>query len=263
VEISDERTGYAAHVEEAHHRARARAGYWQERVHRFSALERTLHWLLAATGIVCILTGLGWYTQGFRFLLGWFGGGVWARWIHSVAGIVMTVCAIWLIGILWFRHVFRFIPEDWQWLRVAGGYMRRHTRAVGSGGSRELQPEPEKEIPRQGFFNGGQKLFGILSVILSVVFLVSGIVIWSPELWHDFLGLQPFSVSLMRAMYIIHDAAFILFAPTILFHSYLGSTLDPGSFAGMAKGDVSRLWALHHHPIWYRKVAGEDQVSRE
>ncbi len=67
----------------------------------------------------------------------------------------------------------------------------------------------------------------------------------------------------MRAMYIIHDAAFILFAPMILLHTYLSSTLDPGSFAGMALGDVSRLWAVHHHPLWYHEVAGEDEASED
>lgn len=254
---------YTAKVMQADRRAREWTGFWNERIHRFSVLERALHWVLAATGIVCILTGLGWYTDGFQFLLGWFGGGESARWIHSVSGIVMAVCTVWLIGILWFRHVFKFIPEDREWMKVVGGYLQRHTQPTGGGASRSRFPEVSKQAPPQGFFNAGQKLWGILAIILAVAFLVTGLVIWSPELWHDFLGLQPFSVPLMRAMYIIHDAAFILFAPMIVLHIYLSSTLNPGSFAGMSKGDVTRLWALHHHPLWYEEVVGKEKGNEE
>ncbi len=244
--------GYAPKVLDADRRARGRARFWSEPVPRYPALDRALHWLMAASGVVCILTGLGWYTAGFQFLLGWFGGGEWARWIHGVSGIVMTVCAIWLIGVLWFRRVFRFSAEDWQWLKVMGGYLQRHPRPVGEGASK---------VPPQGFFNSGQKLWGILAIVLALAFLGSGLIIWSPELWHDFLGKQPFSVSLMRAMYIIHDAAFVLFAPMILLHIYLSSTLVPGSFGGMSRGDVTRLWAFHHHRRWYDEVIGQDQVE--
>ncbi|MFQ5890102.1 MAG: formate dehydrogenase subunit gamma [Gemmatimonadota bacterium] len=254
---------YGGGVEAADRGARAAAAAWDERVHRFSVLERALHWIMAAAGIVCILTGLGWYTQGFHFLLTWFGGGEWARWIHSVSGIVTTVCAVWLIGVLWFRHVFRFIPEDWRWLKISGGYLRRHTHPPAGRASKARRPGSNGEIPPQGFFNGGQKLWAILAVILAVLFLGSGLVIWSPELFHDFLGLQPFSVPVMRAMYIIHDAAFLVFAPMVLFHIYLSSALNPGTFEGMSGGDVSRLWALHHHPLWYREVAGEDRLGEE
>ncbi len=254
---------YTQSVEKADHRARASAPSWNERVHRFSVLERVLHWIMAAAGIVCILTGLGWFAQGFHFLLVWFGGGEWARLIHSVSGIVTAVCAVWLIGVLWFRHVFRFIPEDWRWLKVSGGYLRRQAHPLVGGASRPQPPDPNGDIPAQGFYNGGQKLWGILAVILSVVFLGSGLVIWSPELFHDFLGLQPFSVPVMLAMYVIHDVAFIVFAPMVFFHIYLSSALNPGTFTAMSGGDVSRLWAWHHHRLWYREVAGEDRLGEE
>lgn len=231
------------------------------RVHRFSVLERVLHWMLAAAGIVCILTGLGWYTPGFRFLLGWFGGGETARWVHSVAGIVTTIAAVWLIGVIWFHRVFRFIPQDRQWLSVAGGYLRPRPRTHRHDVSNPTSAAPPKPVPPQGFFNAGQKIWGILSVALSIIFLVSGLVIWSPELFADFLGHQPFSVTVMRIMYVAHDAAFILFAPLVLMHTYLGTALDPRSFAGMALGDVSRRWATRHHPLWQQQTGGDEESA--
>lgn len=240
-----------------------RTARWEERIHRFSALERVLHWVIAATGILCILTGLGWYADSFGFLLVLFGGGEVARWLHGIAGIAMTAAAVVLFGVLWARHMFRFIPEDWRWLKVSGGYLRRHTRpAAASGrGLGKALPEIEQEVPQQGFFNGGQKLWGILALVLAILFLVSGLAIWSPELWRNFLGWQPLSVPLMRWAYIVHDLSFIIFAPMVIFHMYLSTILNPGTFEAMTKGDVTRLWALHHHPLWYRQAVGESEAS--
>ncbi len=173
----------------------------------------------------------------------------------------MTGCAIALIGVIWYRHVFRFIAEDWQWLKISGGYLRRHTRPAGrdSRAMSEALQEVEQEVPPQGFFNGGQKLWGILAIVLAILFLGSGLIIWSPELWANFLGLQPFSVATMRIMYLVHDVSFIIFAPMVLFHTYLSTILNPGTFEAMTKGDVTRLWALHHHPLWYRKAAARQE----
>jgi cytochrome b subunit of formate dehydrogenase len=253
--------GHSSALEEADRRAR-REVYWHERIHRFSALERVLHWVIAATGIICLLSGIGWYAGSFQFLLTLFGGGEAARWIHGLAGILMTACAVVLFGVIWARHMFRFIPEDWQWLKISGGYLRRHTRPAAEGHAlAEALPEVEEDVPPQGFFNGGQKLWGILALALSIVFLVSGLAIWSPELWRDFLGLQPLSVPLMRVSYVLHDAAFIIFAPMVIFHIYLSTILNPGTLEAMTKGDVTRLWALHHHPLWYEEAVGRAEVA--
>lgn len=262
MESRAERSGYSAELEAADRHAR-REVFWNERIHRFSALERVLHWTIAATGILCIVTGVAWYTKTFHWLLPLFGGGETARWLHGIAGIVMTAGAVVLFAILWRRNMLRFIPEDWAWLKISGGYLRRHTRPAGAGG-RSLSaalPELEQEVPAQGFFNGGQKLWGILALLLGLAFLVSGLAIWSPELWRNFLGWQPLSVPLMRAAYLVHDASFIIFAPMVIFHIYLSTILNPGTLEAMTKGDVTRLWALHHHPLWYHEAIREPEVA--
>lgn len=222
-------------------------------VHRFSLIERVLHWTIAGTGILTILTGLGWYSKrSFGFLLTLFGGGETARLLHGVAGIILMAASIALIGVVWRRHVFRFIPEDWAWLKVSGGYLRRHNKAIGSRPSAR-RDEP---VPAQGFFNGGQKGWAILALALAALFLLSGLVIWWPDIAQNFLGQQQVPIALTRWAYVLHDAAFIVFAPMVVFHMYLSTILNPGTFEAMTKGEVSALWALHHHPLWYAEVMG-------
>lgn len=225
----------------------------RRRIHRFSLLERVLHWTIAITGIVCILTGLGWYSKrSFGFLLTLFGGGETARVVHGIAGIILTVASVALIGVLWRRYVFRFIPEDWAWLKVSGGYLRRPGKAAGAGARKE------HAVPPQSFFNGGQKLWAILALVLAGVFLVSGVIIWWPDLWLNFLGQQQLSIPLIRWSYVVHDAAFIVFGPMVLFHMYLSTILNPGTFEAMTRGDVSALWASVHHPLWYSEAVGPE-----
>ncbi len=212
-------------------------------IHRFSLLERVLHWTIAVTGILCILTGLGWYSKrSFGFLLTLFGGGETARLLHGVAGIILLAASIALIGVLWRRYVFRFIRQDWAWVKVMGGYLKRHPTAADS--------------PPQGFFNAGQKGWAILALVLGALFLLSGVVIWWPDIAQGFLGHQQLPIALIRWGYVVHDLAFIVFAPMVALHIYLSTILLPGTFQAMTTGEVSALWALHHHPLWYAEVTG-------
>ena len=51
--------------------------------------------------------------------------------------------------------------------------------------------------------------------------------------------------------------AFILFFVAIVFHIYLGTIGEPGTFRSMTRGTVTRAWARLHHPRWFREVTGE------
>jgi formate dehydrogenase subunit gamma len=49
-----------------------------------------------------------------------------------------------------------------------------------------------------------------------------------------------------------------VFVVAIVFHVYLGTAAEPGTFRSMVRGTVTRPWARLHHPRWYREVLGED-----
>ena len=62
----------------------------------------------------------------------------------------------------------------------------------------------------------------------------------------------------MELAYLVHDLTFILFAVAVVFHIYLGTAAEPGTFGSMTRGTVTSGWARLHHPRWYREVTGEE-----
>ena len=73
---------------------------------------------------------------------------------------------------------------------------------------------------------------------------------------------RAFPPILMQLAYILHDVTFILFAVAIVFHIYLGTAAEPGTFGSMIRGTVTREWARLHHPRWYREVVSGKKEDR-
>ena len=98
-----------------------------------------------------------------------------------------------------------------------------------------------------GKFNGGQKVLLWLSTLAALALLLTGVVLWFPDL---------FGMELRRVSLLLHDITFILFVLLIIGHIYL-TIAEPGTFGGMVKVTVTRDWARLHHPRWYREVTGD------
>jgi len=49
--------------------------------------------------------------------------------------------------------------------------------------------------------------------------------------------------ALREAAILLHDLVVILFSMAIVFHIYLGTVAEPGTFASMTRGTVSKAWA--------------------
>jgi formate dehydrogenase subunit gamma len=107
----------------------------------------------------------------------------------------------------------------------------------------------EEDDPRTGKYNGGQKLYFWAVSLGAVGLLLSGLMMWFPS---------AFPRVLMQLAYLIHDFTFICFAVSLVFHIYLGTAAEPGTFGSMTRGTVTRTWARLHHPRWYREVTGEE-----
>lgn len=197
-------------------------------VRRFGPEERSLHWLLAATFLTMLATGLILYLPVFAELAA--NRRLWKS-IHLGAAIAFWGGLVLLLlsdtnGRLHrtAREFDRFDDDDLRWLGWA---------VVRRG------PEPPA-----GRFNAGQKLNAALVAGLMVVFTVSGVLMYLQE--------TDAAVRGRTSAILVHDIATWVAVPLIAGHLYL-ALVNPStrhSLRGMVRGTVRRDWARRHHPKW-------------
>ena len=189
-------------------------------VRRFSKTERTVHWvnalgffLLLATGLILYLPRLS-VAVGRRPLI---------KDMHFWAG-VGWLSALAIVIVLGFRRLLRtarelesFDRDDVRWLR--GG-----------------------KAP-QGRFNAGQKINAALTAAFTVLFGVSGLLLW--------FGEQDTRLRFASTV-ILHDALMYASLALLLGHLYL-ALIHPTTrhaLRGMVVGNVREDWAREHHARW-------------
>ena len=196
---------------------------------------RLIHWSVALTFFISLVSGMPIWSPLFGWMATLVGGLEVARIIHPYAGV-----AFFLVSILQFFHWLGemiFSSEERGWWRPStlARYLRwEHDPAMEGGGK----------------YNAGQKMFFWAVCLGAVGFLVSGIPMWFP------LAFPPI---FREIAYLLHDITFILFVIGVIFHIYLGTAGEPGTFRSMTRGTVTRSWARLHHPGWFRKVGAEDR----
>jgi len=202
---------------------------------RHRRASRLIHWSVALTFFVSLFTGMPIWSPVFGWMAHFFGGLSVCRVLHPWVGV-----AFFLTSAVMFFHWLSDMhlePRDREWIGPrALQYMRYET--------------DDSEV---GKYNGGQKLFFWATALGAVGLLLSGLLIWFP---------RAFPRLLLEFSYVIHDVTFILFTVAIVFHIYLGSAAEPGTFGSMTRGTVTRAWARLHHPRWYREVTGEEARRR-
>jgi len=197
--------------------------------HRLSS--RVIHWSVALTFFLCLLSGLPIWTPIFGWTAALFGGLAVCRWLHPWVGVLFFVASLAM-----FMH----------WV----GEMKLEKNERGWLGPQLLRYFTWKTDDSDvGKYNGGQKVFFFFSGLGALLLLVSGLGLWFP------LGL---SQPLREASLIAHDLAFIVFFLAIIVHIYLGTAAEPGTFRAMVRGSVTKTWARFHHPRWFREVTGEE-----
>src|SRR5208283_1173426 len=100
-----------------------------------------------------------------------------------------------------------------------------------------------------GFFNAGQKLQFWEIVCGCVAYLITGVIMWLPEI---------FGRVLVAISYVVHDISALIMLFGIFFHVYLSTFGEPGTIQAMTRGTVAEAWAWTNHPGWYQEVTGRD-----
>jgi formate dehydrogenase subunit gamma len=200
---------------------------------RHPVYTRILHWSVAIFFILALLTGFAIYSPWlFRWLTPLFGGGPMTRLLHpwfSVAFVAIFV----LQFVNWLRPM-SWTPDDNRWMRRLTAYVTNTER---------LEPE------YVDFFNAGQKLYFWAIAATAVIFLVTGIPMWFPEI---------FGRTAVAVGYVLHDIAGLVMLVGFIVHLYEGTAAQPGTFHSMTRGTVEKRWAWTHHPAWYRHATSRD-----
>lgn len=192
---------------------------------RYSLFERLLHWLVAATFVALLVSGLALAFPRLAWLSALFGGGQTMRAAHPWIGVVFTAGLVVML-LIWARGML-LDRTDRQWFRRIGRYAREGHTGLDVGR-----------------WNGGQKAYFWVSVVFGLVLLVTGLPLWFPSIADT--GLRQLSR-------LVHNAAFLIMVGGFIIHVLLSAFLFPGTMAGMTSGRVTRAWAAWHHPRWFRE----------
>ena len=193
-----------------------KAGY----VKRFSPVERLLHWVNAAGFFFLLVTGLILYLPSLSELVSrrqtiqgiHFWGGV--GWLAALAGVLLLGGRRLLATA---RELDSFDGDDLRWLRGRGA--------------------------PQGRFNAGQKINAILTAAFTILFGVSGLLLWFGEEDTRYR---------FASTVILHDGVMYVSLALLVGHLYL-ALIHPATrhaLRGMTLGSVSADWAARHHAKW-------------
>jgi formate dehydrogenase subunit gamma len=197
---------------------------------RHRRASRVIHWSVAVFFFVCVLTGMPIWSPIFGWMAHLFGGLAVCRWLHPWSGVAFSLSSV-VMFFHWKREMaLEQSEKGWIGPKIFE-YMRY-----------------ESDDQNVGKYNGGQKLLFWALSLAALGLLATGIVMWFP---------MAFSQVLRLLSILLHDATFILAAVAIVFHIYLGTAAEPGTFGSMTRGTVSKAWARLHHPRWYREVTGD------
>jgi formate dehydrogenase subunit gamma len=189
---------------------------------RFSRTERTLHWANALFFFFLLATGLILYLPSLSIAIG---RRQQVQAIHFWSGIawVCVLVAIILFGdrrgiLRTAREVDRFDRDDLRWLTGR-------------------RPAP------QGRLNAGQKINTALTAAFTLLFLISGLLLWFGERDTQYR---------FASTVVLHDGLMYVSLVLLLGHLYL-AVIHPATrhaLRGITAGSVSEEWAARHHAKW-------------
>jgi len=194
--------------------------------------ERFVHWMLAISCLLLCFTGLGMMFKSLNIFGVIMGGLKGLKIVHNITGLIFGVSLILAIK-MWWREAGLFVfPEDWNWIKDAGGYLWHvdHVAEVGK-------------------YNPGQKMFFLVVALFGAMMVVTGFFMW----------LQPgfLPAEALRWMYPLHVFGFVVIFAFFFIHLYLGTIGNPGSVQAMISGWMEKPVLKMLHPKWVKEMEQE------
>ena len=228
-------------------------------IKRHDGINIFIHWFNALCWLFLLATGLGLIKNDNLQIL----GGWWAELMRSIFGSGETLLvAHEIVGLVWagvflvygifgarkyvipfLKDIFTFSPSrDILWLVKKGIQMTMGYRVLEKLG---FQPK----IPDQGFYNTGQKLFAVPSVLGGIVIGITGIIMMLSDVWIN-------NTTIVQWAILIHFVTVMLVLAGLLIHIYMASIAsgERPALLSMFTGTVPEDYAKHHHKLWYDEV---------
>lgn len=207
----------------------------EKEVERYRKPTRILHWFHGGAFVVLFLTGLILFIPPLAFLA----QDSWTRVIHRIAVVIFVIAPLIYIPLNWkssikgIKEAFHWGADDLGWLMAAPRY---------------YMLSDEESMPPQGHMNTGQKMWWFLVIVFSIIFIITGAIMWFAK------NAAPSAV--LQWMVFIHDVAFIVTGAMLFVHIYLSVAhpLMKGAWDSMAKGKVTAEYARNHHGKWYEEI---------
>lgn len=199
---------------------------------RYDANERLNHWIVAILFILLAASGLAFFHPSFWFLSVLLGGGTWARILHPFIGVLMFAFFLVMAMRYWNDNKIQSYDREWG---------KRLSDVINNR---------DDNLPAIDKYNVGQKQLFWTMVVTMVLLIVSGIMMWRPY----FADAVP--IPLIRIAAVVHMLSAFVLIVGIIVHVYAAIFWVRGSLRAMTRGTVSRAWAQHHHPLWYRRMTG-------
>jgi formate dehydrogenase subunit gamma len=202
----------------------------KEMVKVTSAYERLVHWMLAISCLLLCYTGLGMMYKELNFFGNIMGGLHGLKVVHNYTGVVFGVSLV-LAILMWWKEAGLFVfPEDWEWIKAAGGYLWHLDH-----------------VPETGKYNPGQKMFFLTVALCGLLMLLTGFFMWFPAHF-------PWGIELFRWLYPLHALGFLVIFAFFFVHLYLGTIGNPGSVSAMISGKMELPVLRMLHPKWVKEM---------
>nr|WP_315259483.1 formate dehydrogenase subunit gamma [uncultured Duganella sp.] len=198
-------------------------------IQRYTANERSNHWVTAICFILLAVSGLAMFHPAMSWMAMFLGGGQWTRILHPFIGLVMFLSFAGLVLRFW--HHNHIDTSDKQWLRQMDDVLNNR----------------EDKLPKIGMYNAGQKILFFVLIAAMTGLLLSGIVIW--RAYFAFY----FPIGIVRLGALLHAFCATVLIMSIIVHIYAALWVK-GSIGAMVRGTVTYGWARKHHPRWFEQV---------
>lgn len=202
-----------------------------DRIQRFTWVERIMHWYTAATYMYVGLSGLAFFTPYMYWLAAVLGGGPTVRFWHPIVGIGFVIGIFWM-HLTWSQDL-KLDADDRKWLDNVEYYITNR----------------DEKLPPQDKYDAGQKVYYWAMFGSAIMLLITGPVMWFPELMSRNLHW------VLPVVTFLHSMAALVTIGGVMIHIYMSISNIPGSLKAMTEGHVSREWAMLHTPKWYARIS--------